>query len=383
MFLNDQCEVCVDKAKYFRKTDGRCVDCPSFAKLVIPIGSIAAILVTIAMARNAAFRYPFFGHFLIQISLLWHSIGPQAKIKIFISFYQVVTTLQPVYGVQFDSRFERWFDFLEYFNFTSRLLLIPESCFGSMETRLVINAAWPFFVIFFGFLVISVFSILTHEKVDDGYGTNLKSVIRRRTLKFTIVFIYIVLPGVSRAIFDAWKCKSFVTNDGEGSTRSYLLSDLTMRCSETDSSEYVGVKRLFWVFFVLWPLVIPLLMLGLLWKVRTLVRTKRITPLAEACSFLWRDYNGSMMYWEIIDLYRKIFLTGFILFIDPEDGSNRILRLLMASVISFIYFGVLLRARPYKRSIDLDLAFISNILLLCCFTLGIILQFCQDDKLMD
>jgi len=376
-YRGPQCKVCVNDRQYLDSLgpDGKCVNCLSFFYLAIPISITAAILMTIGMVRIAASRYPSFGVFCTQISLLWHSIGPQAKLKIFISFYQVVTTLDSVYGVKYDTELKPYLDALKNIIFTTNFLYINEHCFGSMETRIVIGAVWPFLVIFIGFCVISVYTILSHDLSDDEHGTNMKSIIGRRTLKFAIIFIYIVLPGVSRAIFDGIKCTSFKTNDDESSKSSYLLSDLNLKCNERKS-----VINLFWFFFSLWPVVIPLLTLGLLWTVRHEVRSKRTTPLVEACSFLWRDYNDSMIYWEVIDLIRKIFLTGIILHFQRESGSSHIFRLLLANVVSFVYFGVLLRARPYKRTIDLDLAFLSNILLLCCFTFGIILHFCQDDQ---
>ena len=73
-------------------------------------------------------------------------------------------------------------------------------------------------------------------------------------------------------------------------------------------------------------------------------------------------------YWEVIDLYRNIILTGVILVIDGDAGETKILRLLIAILVSVLYFGFL-RACPYRRSNDLDLALISNILLFSCFVL--------------
>lgn len=85
-------------------------------------------------------------------------------------------------------------------------------------------------------------------------------------------------------------------------------------------------------------------------------------------------------YWEIIDLYRKIILTGMILLVDTNEGNTKVLRLAIAILVSVLYFGFLLRARPYKRSNDLDIAFVSHILLLSLFVVGILLQLCSDGE---
>eukprot|EP00555_Chaetoceros_dichaeta_P002211 CAMPEP_0198252350 /NCGR_PEP_ID=MMETSP1447-20131203/2848_1 /TAXON_ID=420782 /ORGANISM="Chaetoceros dichaeta, Strain CCMP1751" /LENGTH=497 /DNA_ID=CAMNT_0043937557 /DNA_START=1419 /DNA_END=2912 /DNA_ORIENTATION=+ len=85
------------------------------------------------------------------------------------------------------------------------------------------------------------------------------------------------------------------------------------------------------------------------------------------------------MYWEFIDVVRKICLTGLILFIDSEGGSDRIFRLLVAILICVIYGIFLSRARPYKRNDDLDLAILSNLLLTCCFVVSIIIHQCKEE----
>merc|ERR1712238_181145 len=86
------------------------------------------------------------------------------------------------------------------------------------------------------------------------------------------------------------------------------------------------------------------------------------------------------MFWEVIELVRKISLTGLLLFIDPEEGSEKVLRLLVATGICIFYGTILSRARPYKRKDDLDLAIFSNMLLTCCFLVGIIIHQCKEDK---
>ena len=73
------------------------------------------------------------------------AIGIQAKLKILVTFCQVVVTIQPVYGVHMHSAFTSWFQFFEVFNFgLVEIFGIPGSCFGSMKTRLLIGAGWPY-----------------------------------------------------------------------------------------------------------------------------------------------------------------------------------------------------------------------------------------------
>ena len=81
-----------------------------------------------------------------------------------------------------------------------------------------------------------------------------------------------------------------------------------------------------------------------------------------------------MIYWKVNNVIRKIVLTGLIMFINHEDGSDRLFRLIVAISISTLYLGLLALARPYKRINDLHLSLASNILLIWCFLLGVILH---------
>ena len=85
------------------------------------------------------------------------------------------------------------------------------------------------------------------------------------------------------------------------------------------------------------------------------------------------------MFWEFIDVTRKICLTGIIIFIDLEEGSERILRLVVAIIICIVYASILPLARPYRRNDDLYLAVASNLLLTCCFVVGIIIHQCKEE----
>jgi len=86
-----------------------------------------------------------------------------------------------------------------------------------------------------------------------------------------------------------------------------------------------------------------------------------------------------MIFWEIIDIYRKLVLTGLVNLIDLEKGSTKIFRLVVAIIISAFYLGILALARPHLHSNDLHLAFTSNVILICFFSTGIIIHSCQSD----
>ncbi|EOD35913.1 hypothetical protein EMIHUDRAFT_110524 [Emiliania huxleyi CCMP1516] len=303
-------------------------------------------------------------------------VGFQPKFKIVVSFYQVVATLGPVYGVRLHEDFTRWTDFIDSISFDLLGLTYPDACIGSMADRLLLAGLWPFAAMLLGGAAIACYA-LAEWLLSGRAGSLRRDLVRstlRRLLYWAILVAYLVLPSVSRSIFKAKQCESFNINVFTGDTRSYLVADLDVLCS---TDEHRGLDAYFWAFFVLWPVLVPLAFLVLLLSIRSEVRAQRVRATARASRFLWRDYDPRLLFWEVVDMGRKLFLASLVLFIQTDTGSSKILRLFVASVVSALYLAVLALARPFKRSADLYLACTANLFLACCFTSGTVIQLCE------
>lgn len=247
-----------------------------------------------------------------------------------------------------------------------------------MKTRLIVSGVWPFALI--AILCALLLFYIICVRVSEL--TRKKAVVEfwYRSLYLAIITCYLVLPSVSRSIFDAITCKSFTDNDAEDLSTSHLIADWSLECDVSTDPTYKAVQSIFWAFFVIWPIGIPMLFLCLLLSIRKSVQSKQTTPLAEACYFLWNEYHETSMLWELIDIARKICLTGLVIFIDTEEGSGKISRLVIAIIICSVYTCILSVARPYRRDDDFYLAIISNHLLTCCFVVGIVIHQCKEDE---
>ena len=373
------CQVCSISHQYFDFGKGYCDECPSFFRLN---KFTATMLVIFLLTVGLAFASQYFhsmGQFVRELfqklSDFTERLGLQAKLKMLIAFYQVVNSLQPIYGVRFDKKLRSWFNTFKIFDFEIfGVFGFPSQCF-SMAMRLIIASLWPYAVVIILLIGFKSYSC-----------TRRKSGTKQEETKFwpgflycTIALFHTVLPTVSSSIFDAIKCRSFVTDDlANKAENSYLMADLNIACDESNS-EYEKLLKMFWLFFFLWPVMVPIVFLVLLLTVRRSVRLKRVSLLTNACGFLWRDYSESMMFWEIIDVLRRVFLLGIIMFIDIKEGSNRVFRLVIAIVVSSFYVIILGLAQPYKRMIDRNLSFTCNFMLILLFVLGIPIHQCSDE----
>ncbi|EOD10874.1 hypothetical protein EMIHUDRAFT_215127 [Emiliania huxleyi CCMP1516] len=309
------------------------------------------------------------------------SVGLQPKFKIVVSFYQVSSILGLVYGVRLDEHFTRWLDVLKLFSLDLFDVAIPGRCIGAMSTRLLVAGLWPYGAVTFVSLAIVAVAAVLNVKQRQAFDRQLLG----RLLYWAILIFYLVLPSVSRSIFSARLCESFGYDDATGQRISYLLANPSLTCDAGPAwdDETSGLAPYFWAFFALWPVLVPLGFLALLLRVRKPVAAQRATPLSRATSFLWRDYSAGFLFWEVLDLVRKIFLTSMVLFIDQEYGSRKLLRTVVAGIVSAMFLTLLALARPYRRSDDLCLACIANLLLTCCFASGVVIQLCDSTAYED
>ena len=372
------CQICTNKANYYDRTTGRCLECsPSyrFARFFgILFGSVAVLgLLFFASKKVKALR---------RVCGRIHAIATatnvsfRAKVKVLISFFQVFNTLGNVYGVRLHPDFAGWWNFLSAFNLPVMDFMLPGTCVGSMQARLALNSLWPIVVLIFVAIVIPALVAAKRwldRKRSNSSELSTLSVSRDHTLNAVIFIIFLVLPNVTQSIFEARKCVSFSVSD-DGSSNSYLLADLDVRCN---GPEFRQLNTHFVAFLTIW-LLVPFIGLALLLAVQSSVRARRPSNLANACRFLWRDYDTSFMYWEIFDMLRKMLLTALILFVDTEFGEIRLLRLWMGAFVSGGYLALLALARPFKLNEDLYLACTSNLLLTACFLSGIAIKLCED-----
>lgn len=341
-----RCELCVDDKEYFSADERRCVACPTLWRRVVLFFSVSlgvAMLISVLyLGYILNLKRSSSGAQLVnRLTDICHSVDLQPKVKVLVSFYQICATLTTVYGVRLHASFSGWLDFVEVFSLDVLDLTFPSPCLGSMQTRLLVTALWPYAAVLVLSVGIAAHAYAEHALQERGFPSDemhrnitaslarsiwpherilsrcscptqrlrkILSKILLRCLSALVFVFYIVLPSVSRFIFEARRCESFAHDDATGKRISYLLADLSTNCNNglSWSNGAHDLDAYFWTFFVLWPIAVPLTFLVLLVSSRTSLRAQRVTAAARATSFLWNDYEASFVFWEAIDLWRKV-----------------------------------------------------------------------------
>ena len=106
------------------------------------------------------------------------------------------------------------------------------------------------------------------------------------------------------------------------------------RCSPRRTAAHGQVVAIAVLAIIVYPIGLLVLCAVLLVHARAAIRPRRETALSGAIAFLWRDYDPHFLFWEVVDLGRKLFLASLVLFIQTDTGSSKLLRLVVAPSIA-------------------------------------------------
>ncbi len=211
-----------------------------------------------------------------------------------------------------------------------------------------------------------------HKTHADDDGLDLADFVRKAAetearqdaVGRLFLIIFLLYPQLTAKIFEAFHCRDL--GDGVSADR-VLLVDYTIDCT---SSYYTG---LWWVasFLVLiWPVGVPAALAYQLFKNRELIQAKDEDTMMEF-DFIIADYQPEYYYWEVIELMRKLALSGLIGLV----GRGTVAQCVLASMMAFGFFGLSLRCRPFAKTTLNTVKLVSEFqifgVLLCCVVLQV------------
>ena len=207
-------------------------------------------------------------------------------------------------------------------------------------------------------------------KEDDGITSwnDLRKVMKQQIRKNAIKLLPIVLrtsfiafPAVASLSLRAFLCEDF------DMAPSALIADYSVECG---GPEHHKIKRLAWGGITVYAFIIPLLYTALLIHERPRILTQRHSKLTDALSFLHGSYLPHYWYWELLEVFKRLYLMGFTVFVDP--GS--ITQLMVSALVALIYLVFVMQASPMKYPEDDYLSMSTNFGLSCFFLFSIVLK---------
>ena len=206
-----------------------------------------------------------------------------------------------------------------------------------------------------------VFSVLFKASRAPRAGADGKThpLLRMRNLclKLVIFMLFLIYPSVSNTILKMFSCRTL------GNGKSYLTADYSIECggakvhTHAFSGKYSFDAYRAWAgaAVLVYPIGVPIFFFIVLWLQRgALFVAGTDEPAAEAketLGFLYAGYRPKYWWWECVELFRKLALTGIIAFFKPGTSEQLFLGIVLA--VAFIVGYA--REKPYLKLHDSDL----------------------------
>jgi hypothetical protein len=185
---------------------------------------------------------------------------------------------------------------------------------------------------------------------------------RNDSLGRLFLLVFLLYPGLTNKVFEIFLCRDLGPNT---SPPSVLHADYGVDCGESYSMRWTVGGML----VILWPAAVPAGLFALMFRVR-----KELRAGDEAATgmfnFLIGDYKPEFWYWEVVELLRKLMLSGILSLV----GRGSIAQATLGTTITFVFFALHLRVMPYK-SVTLNFTkAVSEVQLFVVLLMSVLLQ---------
>lgn len=275
------------------------------------------------------------------------------KLKIALTFVQIVTNLSVGLEIQWPSDFKtfvNWFNpaNLDFVKFSSVECVRRASYFE----KVAVMAAAPIALL----AALVVFYLIPHtlrNVARDDEGRSWRKRVRRNFWKLFFFALFLVYPSVSATILRLYVCKNI-----EGV--SYLMTDLREQCYTSNwyTAAYGG-----FVLILVYPIGIPLFFFVMLYRYARAGRLDQSGIRAEL-GFLYDAYERNFYLFELVDTAHKLVLLGVVPFAPFEWQLN------FAMLVVTAYLIVIFVGKPYLRKADDRLHLVGQIEILLLLMAG-------------
>ena len=276
-------------------------------------------------------------------------LWPPVVVKQMVSFYQVITLFASVYSVQYP---ELYLEVLGWFAFVNLdfALVFRLECMSSYSWHFTMYLSLLLFAALTGLQFVLLVSL-------EAAGRGRAKLLRRMT-KLIVLVTYLLYPSLSNTLFQAFNCQAV---DG----RRYLRRDFSIDC---DDAAHRAAQWLAGLGIGVCSIGTPVLYLAVLWRngrgagggaasdgdddhvndgndddgnAGAAGRTARR---ATHLDFFVQDYKPEFWYWEAIELWRKLLLTGFAALWVP----GTLMQVITSILITLAHLVMVARAEPYR-----------------------------------
>ena len=281
--------------------------------------------------------------------------------RIIVTYCQVTSQLGDVLNFPYPPAFQAVVDvispIIDFWGMLFRILAVSPECMGLQG----FTNSWIMRVV--ALPVVLCLVVLLVWAVEKSQGNTKANSHAKGNVFLAIFFSY---PTICATAFKSFICKTLTMDI------SVLEADDTVLCED---SEHQVIQVLSMIVTVVFAIGLPLgLLIVLVSKARDYAGGDRVSNAAltrrvaedldvhdEKAEFIIRDlvigadygfvmdaYDPKYLYWEAIDMLRKLALVGLVLLV----GRGSVGQLVCALLLAFVFFALQVRLCPYKIDAD-------------------------------
>ena len=256
------------------------------------------------------------------------------KFKIFVSMFQITSSMPSVLALTFPPFFRRVASIFGFLNLDIVKNLGLSCHFKDVDyvDYLIMMCVGP---ILLCVLLLAMYGLhllwLRHKKASYDE-------VLRVYAKYLLVFLmgtYFALPSISVYIFQMFSCQDIDPDAVSPGENLYLRTDLSIKCGS--DRHQIGTSLATGMIF-LYPVGIPVFYFCMLYQVKEGIinRGEKISHVLRMAmmptSFLYSSYHPQFWYWEIVETFRRICLTGVLVLVAQGTSVQIVVTLLLTLI---------------------------------------------------
>lgn len=269
----------------------------------------------------------------------------KARMKIYVTLWQIISILPFTLNLNFPNIYSAIAAALSVVNLnisTSSLVTCAvDNSYDAIDS-LVVDTSYPV-------VVVGVLWVLFRAHLWMKAGEN-SSALAARYFNIFLLFTYLILPFTTAKIFQIFSCQNVDPDNVVEGDDHYMTIDYSVSCS---SMKYnFGFVWAIVCIFV-YPVGIPALYFYVLHasKRDIISRNVKSTPEEEAqrdarlhpIRLLFEFYEPHLWFWEIVETFNRLFLTGVLVVIS--QGSA--VQIIIGVAVSLLFVKITDIYRPY------------------------------------
>ena len=382
------CGVCIHNHYYSSSTD-TCEDC---ASALIDGATLTVLMVVILCCCYGLFffqrtlreqKVESFDDFAILIFVKFKLVDPdiytncpqainenistfnhrlRARLKTYVIFYQVVASLSFVLNYDdLPPLYSRVASLGSVVNIDISQTSFCSCFFGGkfdFIDRLLFDTIYPVVVLAILYFIYRCHSYLKYSKssnvTNDNEQKNQMEILHGRYFEIYLLFIYIILPSLTARIFQTFSCRSIDPDDVDDGDNYFLRADYSISCH---SSRYYFIRVWASLMIFVYPVLVPMYYFRLLYMNKVAIQA-HIPYLVDSSDegrvlkpfkFLFSSYKPMFWYWESVEIFFRLTMTGFLVLAAYLGGVGQ---LLIGFFLAFFFVKLYENFEPYHDSMN-------------------------------